>query len=33
MASIGVNPPESAMIGGLTKNSMSWPCVAERASV
>ena len=33
MASIGVNPPESAMSGGLTKNSMSWAWVAERAIV
>jgi len=33
MASIGVKPPESAISGGLTKNSMSCPWVAERALV
>jgi hypothetical protein len=33
MASIGVKPLESAMSGGLTKNSMSWAWVAERAIV
>ena len=33
MASIGVKPPESAMSGGLTKNSMRWAWVAERAIV
>jgi len=30
MASIGVKPPESAMSGGLTKNRMSWACLASK---